>query len=123
MFLSKRKGVYYLFFEDACGKRRSRSTGARTKSEAVEFLRTFNAEEDARARAVESITLENFSAALLAFSASIHTRKTVAANRTALNELSRFLGARKIVQMITPADCERFLAAKTAEASAWTARK
>jgi hypothetical protein len=50
MFLSKRNGVYHLFYDDATGKRHSRSTGARTKPEVVEFLRSFDAEQDAKER-------------------------------------------------------------------------
>jgi len=30
MFLSKRAGVYHIFFEDATGRRHSRSTGVST---------------------------------------------------------------------------------------------
>jgi site-specific recombinase XerD len=123
MFLSKRGGVYQLFFLDESGKRRTRSTGTRKKPEAVKFLRAFNAEEDARRRAVQHITLKDFSALLLTYSRNINTPKTVEANRTALNELSRFIGAGCILSNLTPADCERFLAKKTADASAWTARK
>jgi len=123
MFLAKRGGVYYLFFRDESGKRRTRSTGTRIKPEAVQFLRTFNAEDDARPRAAKRITLEDFSAALLTYSRSVNTLKTVESNRTALNELSRFLGTGRAMHSITPAECERFLATKTSEASAWTAQK
>jgi site-specific recombinase XerD len=123
MFLAKRNGVYHLFYRDESGKRRTRSTHTRAKPEAVEFLRTFNAEEDARRHATRCITLADFSSTFLAYSRGVNRPKTVQANRTALNELSRFLGSGGAMHSITPADCERFLAAKTSEASAWTARK
>jgi len=86
MFLSKKNGgVYHLFFVDESGKRHSRSTGARTKAEAMLFLRTFDAKEDARRRAIQHITLRDFSTSFLAHSRSINTPDTVASNRTALN--------------------------------------
>ncbi len=72
---------------------------------------------------LQHITLKDFSAVFLTYSRSINTPKTVEANSTALNELSRFSGPSASCQNITPADCERFLAKKTADASAWTARK
>lgn len=112
MFLAKRSGVYHLFYHDETGKRHSRSTGARTKPEAVRFLRTFDPEEDARRRAVQHITLADFSAALVSHSRSVNTRATEAANRTALNELSAFIGGGCMLLRITSGDCERFLAKK-----------
>jgi len=61
MLLSrKRSGVYHLFFDDESGKRHTRSTGARTKPEAIEFLRAFNAEEAARRRALTGTNSERF---------------------------------------------------------------
>jgi integrase len=123
MFLSKRGGIYYLWYVDERGKRQKVSTKATTKTEAVEFLRKFDEKEHVRQRSVKHITLNNFSALFLTYSASIHTPKTVEANRTALNEFMRFLGSTIVMQTITPSDCERFLAAKIIEASAWTARK
>ena len=123
MFLAKRGGVYYLYSQDSVGNRHVRTTRARTKPKALQFLRLFNAEEDARQQAVHRITLDDFSASLITYSRSVNTAKTVEANRTALNELSKYLGPMRALHSITPADCERFLAAKTAKASAWTARK
>lgn len=123
MFLGKRHGVYHLFYLDESGKRHTRTTGARTKPDAVTFLRAFNAAEDAKRRAVQHVSLEDFTRAFLSHSMSVNTLKTVRANRTALNELARFIGAGCILSRIAPADCERFLAAKTAAASTWTARK
>ena len=49
--------------------------------------------------------------------------KTVEANKTALRMLTRILGANVAMHTITVADCERFLAKMTSDASAWTARK
>lgn len=123
MFLSKRGGVYHIFFEDATGSRHSRSTGASTKSEAMAFLRSFDAERDAKERAIRSITLGDSRESFLAFSRRIHTPKTVAAHATALNEFQTHVGTNRILQSITAVECERFVAVKTAEASPWTAKK
>jgi site-specific recombinase XerD len=123
MFLLKRRGIYYIAFREADGRRIMRTTHARSKPQAVAFLRAFNAAEDAKRRAVQHISLEDFTKAFLAHSLSVHTAKTARANRTALSELLRFTGPGCMLARISPADCERFLAKKTAEASAWTARK
>lgn len=123
MFLSKRGGVYHLFYKDATGKRHSRSTGASTKAEALAFLRSFDAAQDAKERALRHITLADFENLFLPYSRSVHTIKTVAANQTALNEFKKHIGVDKVLSTITAADCERFVAKKMTDASAWTARK
>jgi hypothetical protein len=41
MFLSKRNGVYYLFFRDEHGVRHNVSTRCRIKSDALRFLQSF----------------------------------------------------------------------------------
>jgi hypothetical protein len=40
--LSKRNGVYYLWWKDNSGKRRNVSTHTKTNTEALQFLREFN---------------------------------------------------------------------------------
>jgi site-specific recombinase XerD len=119
MFLSKRSGVYHLFFENAQGMRCSRSTGAHRKPEAVEFLRAFNAEEDERRRALQSVTLEVFKDSYLQFCKTIHTAKSVESSDMALRVLIHHMPGR-IMHTITPADCERFLAARAADSSAYS---
>ena len=123
MFLSKRIGIYHLFYEDATGKRCSCSTKSRTKPEAMKFFREFDAEQQRLASALKPITIEAFTTEFLRFSAGIHTPKTVDANRTALKEFGRIVGADRAMHTIILPDIERFLATKVSEASAWTARK
>jgi hypothetical protein len=60
MFLYKKYGIYHFYYRDDSGKRRSRTTGATTKSAALEFGRAYNAEEDARRRALQHITFDEF---------------------------------------------------------------
>jgi len=122
MYLSKRNGVYYLWWKDDAGKRRKVSTHSKTKTEALQFLREFNQQENERRRTLKPIALPGFQEIYLDFSRSIHTKKTVRSNRTALRELTEFVGADTAMHTIKRADCERFLAKKTSKASAWTAR-
>ncbi len=123
MFLSKRSGVYHLFYEDETGKRRSCSTHSRTKPEAMKFFREFDAERARQSALLKPISIEEFTKEFIRFSAGIHTPKTVDANRTALNEFGRIVGADLATHTISQPDIERFLATKITEASAWTARK
>lgn len=120
MFLSKRSGIYYLFFDDELGKRHSRSTGARTKPDAIRFLRAFNEHEDARRRARQSITLDEFKSSYQQYCRSIHTAKTVESSEMALRVLARYLGTSRVMHTILPADCERFLAARAEKTSPLT---
>lgn len=51
MFLSKRNGIYYLWYDDDDGRRRKISTRARLKSDALKFLRSFDERREAIRRA------------------------------------------------------------------------
>jgi site-specific recombinase XerD len=123
MYLAKRGRYYHLFYNDAAGKQHSKSTRTSTKAEALAFLRSFDAEQDAKERALRHITLADFEDVFLPYSRSVHTIKTVKANMTALNEFKKYIGSGYVLSSITAADCERFVARKMTEASAWTARK
>ena len=107
MYLSKRNGVFYLWWKDDAGKKRKVSTRATTKPEALQFLREFNQQENERRRSLKPITLPAFQEAFLAYSRGVHTLKTVEANKTALRMLTGFLAANVAVHTITVADCER----------------
>ena len=75
MHLSKRNGIYYLWWKDEAGKRRKASTRSTSKPEALQFLREFNEKESERRRALKPITLPAFQDAFLAYSRSVHTTK------------------------------------------------
>jgi integrase len=51
MSLSKRVGFNHLFYEDAAGKRHSMSTGCTIKVDAMKFLKSFDAELNAKQQA------------------------------------------------------------------------
>jgi len=53
MFLSKRDGIWTLFFTDETGKRRKCSTGEHTKPEALAFVERFDAQERERKRTLK----------------------------------------------------------------------
>jgi site-specific recombinase XerD len=120
MFLTKRRGWYYLAFFTDDGRRVLRSTHARTKLEATQFLRAFNAEQYAERRALQSITLKAFKDSYVTFCRKIHTAKSVESSDMALRVFNRHMGADMVMHTITPTACERFLAARATESSALT---
>jgi hypothetical protein len=65
MFLSKRRGTYYLFYLDESGKRHPQSTHSRNKADEVEFLRRFSVEQEKQWRELKSVTRSEFSASFL----------------------------------------------------------
>ncbi len=122
MFLTKHTTFWYLYFVDKDGKRRRISTKCRLKSDALRFLQSFKEEEQTRQVKRNRTTLSLFSQDYLNFSESIHTAKTLRANKTALAEFLRITGDIGL-QRVTPREIETFLAQKAQEASVWTARK
>jgi hypothetical protein len=112
MYLSKRSGIYYLWFTDANGKKQKRSTGVTTKTEAVKFLRAFNEEEARRRRALQSISVDAFKDAYVSFSRGVHTPNSVESNASAFRVFAEYIGGQTALRSITPADCEKFLAKK-----------
>lgn len=123
MFLTKRHGIYYLCYEDDFGKRHIQSTRSRLKSQAVEFVRSFNMEQETKRRSLSHVTIAQFAETYVAYSQKVNTRDTASSNRTALAEFARFVGEERMLSKITTGDCERFLAKKSTDASLWTARK
>jgi integrase len=130
MFISKRNKIWYVFYHDATGSRRKVSTGASSKTDALNFLATFRRENEGvevtgpkLVRNTHShITMSQFRDEYIAYSLTTHTEKTTKHHRTALNELIRIIGDR-YVQDITVKDIERFIGVKRSEASGYTARK
>jgi len=74
MFLSKRNGIYYLWFRDQFGKKHKVTTHARTKSKALEFLRNYNS---LKAATPEKILLSKFIQEVLSYYRGSHSPKTV----------------------------------------------
>ncbi len=58
MFLSKRNGIYYLWYTDCNGKKQKISTRTSRKREAVRFLDTFQPEDPPERNS--TVLLSNF---------------------------------------------------------------
>lgn len=120
MFLTKRNGIWYLWYTDVNGKRRKKSTGTGRKSEAIKYLAAFK--PNPKSPAVSKITLSSFRDEYTKYSKGAHTNKTTNHYRTAFNEFIRITGDISIMS-ITVRHVESFIAIKKHEASAWTAAK
>jgi len=79
MFLSKHKnGIWYIFFENSKGKRRSKSTSTKNKTDAIKFLSQYKKKIDAEFfQDVIPITLKQFSFDYLRRSEPFFTWKTI----------------------------------------------
>ncbi len=122
MFLSKCRGVYYLFFKDQSGVRHKISASSRKKQDALQFLRDFKREEYEAKKKLETVLFSKFVNQYAAYASSIHTVKTLKTYQTAFREWLRVQGDR-CLNTIGIREIEHFLSIKKLEASEWTARK
>jgi len=91
MFLSKRNGIYYVFYNNARGKRTCISTKSKLKSDAIKFLVGFKDELKKREQNnVILISLQYFINNYLYYSASFHAYKTSKDYKCELGILMRF---------------------------------
>ncbi len=118
LFFNSRKGYYYISFLDAENKRRQVSTHSTTKIEAIQFLRSYQ-EKQIKAK---YIPLPDFFEEFLQYSAGVHTAHTQRHFQVAFDQFKKHVENIPITA-ITNRHVETFLAKKTVEASAWTARK
>lgn len=122
MFLSRCRGVYYLFFKDESGVRHKVSTSSRKKPDALQFLRNFNREEFEAKERVSTVLFSEFVVQYSAYASSVHTAKTFNTYQTAFREWQRVQG-NSLLNSIGIREVEHFLSVKKVEASDWTARK
>jgi site-specific recombinase XerD len=101
MFLSKNpKGIYYLYYKQANGKRTCVSTRSKRKPDALKFLTEFRInKEDEEQRKYISITLEKFRWEYLKYSESFHTYKTTLTYKTTFNMLLKYLGDIQLIDL------------------------
>ncbi len=123
MFLSKRNGIYYLWYINPTTQKKSKvSTGSSSKSDAYQFLRQFNLQQ----RLIESkslqYTLAIFKEEYLNYSISVHTHKTYLNNKISLEQMFKFMGD-VLLKDIGVQDIEKFLAYKIKNTSRWTGKK
>jgi integrase len=93
MFLSKRKGIYHVFYEQPNGKLTSKTTKTKLKSEALKFLTEFQVKLNEKKQSkIEPISLKDFSFQFLKFSESIHAWSTTKGYKTTFKYLLAYLG-------------------------------
>lgn len=122
MFLSKRGGVYYLFFQDEGGKRRKVSTKCSYKSDALKYLQNFKAQEHQRQVRLQRTSLSEFTADFLTNAKTNRTPSTLTALEIALRVFQRHVGDVPM-QKIGVREVEGFLTKRKADGvSAYTLR-
>ena len=90
MFLSKRNGIYCLWYTDEAGRKRKVSTRCKRKSEALEFLQSFKAGEQAPKSL--RMLLSEFTAELLSFVQANLAAKTLPIYQRVLKHLLALAG-------------------------------
>jgi len=94
MFLSKRpNGIYYIYYYDIKGKRKSVSTKATHKKDAYQFLTNFKEviKEESN-QTTHPVDLKKFRFEFLKHSEAVHTPKTTKTFVTTFKYLQAFLG-------------------------------
>jgi hypothetical protein len=90
MFLSKRNGVYYLWYRDADGNKKKVSTHCRQKKDALRFLQSFR--EDSPPKKLSSPNLSEFFCNLESCLIATHRPGTVDIYRKSWNHLLEIAG-------------------------------
>ena len=91
MFLTKLpSGIYYLYFKDTSGKKQKISTRSKKKSEAIQFLKTFDGKYVRRENT--KILLSEFQEQILSHISSTHTKGTVKIYYEGFQTLKRIIG-------------------------------
>ena len=123
MFLSKDKnGFYYLYYTGVDGKRKRKSTSARYKADALEYLRTFKFNHKQQIEAVLRIGLSDFQIKMIDYSKSIHKSKTTLSINTSFNEFIRVIG-NKLIREVNLFDIEKFISEKVKTTTNWSVKK
>ncbi|MHB9012514.1 MAG: tyrosine-type recombinase/integrase [Ignavibacteriaceae bacterium] len=123
MFLSKRKGIYQIYYEGSNGKRTSVSTKTKYKSEALNYLSEFSnkIKEDNR-KGFISISLKDFRFEYLKYSESYHTWRTTLTYKTTFNSLLDYFGNVPLTELIKK-KIEEYIQYKIRNVSLYCARK
>jgi len=124
MFLSKRpSGIYYVYYQDAKGKRQAISTKSKLKREALKFLTHFRERVEERARRkIVPITLSKFRFEFLKHSEAIHSPKTTKTFVTTFKYMLEFFGD-PIINDLTERDIRRYIDYRIKTPSIYQARK
>jgi site-specific recombinase XerD len=95
MFLSKRKGIYYIFFDQDSGKRSCISTKCKHKKDALTFLAQFErnlAQRKQEQQSPSAISLQAFSKEFLKYSETRHSPKTTFDYKNFFKRFITFVG-------------------------------
>jgi integrase len=124
MFLSKHSnGRYYIYYFLSSGKRKTKSTGERTKKEAIRFLIKFR--DDLREKEQQKftpITLREFQFHYFRYAESVFTVKTCSSCKTTFNFLIRYFGNIQLSELTTK-NLEEYLYIRRRDRSVYAARK
>ncbi|MCZ6776367.1 MAG: site-specific integrase, partial [Ignavibacteria bacterium] len=90
MYLSKRGGIYYVWYVNEAGRKRKVSTHFRRKAEALKFFRSFK--ESSQTSARRRIPLSVFSSELLSYVKTNYSATTLPIYRRAMDNLLSFAG-------------------------------
>ncbi len=90
MYLSKRKGIYCIYYRQPNGKMTSKSTGAKNKSDALLFLTNF--QESLNKERTEGILFKDLIFRFLKHSESIHKWNHTKTLRVSLNQAAKYFG-------------------------------
>ncbi len=90
MYLSKRNGIYYVFYEKLDGKKTCKSTGTKLKSESLKFLTNF--EKELESKPQQEIFFKDLIFQFLKHSESIHKWNHSKTLRVTLNQAIKYFG-------------------------------
>ncbi len=108
MFLSKSPhGIYYLYYNDTNNKRQKISTHSRLKTDALQFLQTFKADDSRKRKERSIVSLETFKKDFLIYAVGNYSKATVEGYRSALEKLIATIGDMPL-SSITPQHFDRF---------------
>lgn len=123
MFLSKRKGIYQIYYIGSNGKRTSISTKTKYKSEALGLLAEFSSKlKEDNKRGFISVSLKDFRFEYLRYSESYHTWRTTLTYKTTFNSLLKYYGNLPLSEL-TKKKIEEYIQYKIRNISFYCARK
>lgn len=124
MYLSKRsKGIYYVVYTTDNGKRTSKSTGCRNKTEAHRFLINFIKELENSKIKYKDIPFNEFRLKFLIYSETYHTWKTTLTYKSTFNSLEKYFGKNILLSDLTKNKIEEYIQHRIRNTSMYGARK
>jgi len=119
MYLSKRKGIYYVFYRKSDGKKTCKSTGSKFKKEALAYLKDFE-QKLFEQKKRKKILLSEFKKEYLIHISRTHTDKSISAAKQAFKQFEKYLKKDLYLFDITNRNAEEFILTryKTAKYSA-----